>query len=78
MRLGDHIMGSTMLRADDHSTIICQPDRRLLMIVRIVSFGFISLEQFIHFKTRGFVQVCPAIRVTLVLIFDLIHLTNGI
>ena len=78
MRPGDHIMGSTMLRADDRSTIICQPDHRLLMIVRIVSFGFISLEQFIHFKTRGFVQVCPAIRVTLILIFDFIDSTTGI
>ena len=47
-----------------------------------MSFLFISLKQAIDFKnlpkTFGFVQVCPAIRVTMVLIFDLIHLTTGI
>ena len=47
-----------------------------------MNFLFISLKQAIHLKnlskTFGFVQVCPAIRVTLVLIFDLIHLTTGI
>ena len=54
-------------------------DRRL---VRIVSFWYISLKQVIHLKNSSlvvhFVRVCPAIRVTLILIFDLIDRTTGI